>query len=610
VGEPGRRVLNDRYELDELIASGGMGQVWRGRDTRLGRSVAVKLLRSEYTGDPTFLARFRAEAHHAAALSHPNIAAVYDYGEATDVDGEHLAYLVMELVQGEALSTRLEEDGPLTPEATLSVLRQTAAALAEAHHVGLVHRDVKPGNILVEPSGRVKITDFGIAWSAGSVPLTEVGQVLGSPQYLPPELAVGDSPTPASDVYSLGLVGYECLTGQPAFDGENPVTIALKQVEEEPEPLPEDLPPGLRELVDVAVAKDPSERIPDGDAFVAAVDRVRAGRPVEGGHDHPSTTDALPLAGSLPPPVPRDSHESERHPPVAPRRRLRRVLPAVAALLVVVAGLAVVLGLTQGGGSLPEAAGTGTSQSAAIVLAADDYVGRPAEDVAAELSGLGFAVEQVVGVGVAAAPGTVTQVDPVGRELRTGDVVTVFVAGEEQPVPAGPDSAAPVGDPSDGAATAGGQLGAGVGAAARAGSAAAPVPGSSSAGTTAAGTTEPGTTEAAPTEAAPTEGAPTEGAPTEGAPTEGAPTEGAPPGTETTGTTEAAPSESASSESAPTETVPSESAPTESVPSETDPTESAPTETAEPSAAPSTGESGTSSSDAATLPSDPGTPTG
>src|SRR3954452_160998 len=153
-------MLDDRYELDELIATGGMGEVWRGRDTLLGRAVAVKVLRSEYTGDPTFLARFRAEATHAAALSHPNIAAVYDYGEVVcEDDGEHLAYLVMELVHGAPLSTVLRERGPLGTEATLSVLRQAAAALAEAHHVGLVHRDVKPGNILVAPGDTVKITD-------------------------------------------------------------------------------------------------------------------------------------------------------------------------------------------------------------------------------------------------------------------------------------------------------------------------------------------------------------------------------------------------------------------------------------------------------------------
>ncbi|MCW2618003.1 MAG: hypothetical protein JWR28_1152, partial [Modestobacter sp.] len=183
--EPGRKTLGDRYDLQALLAVGGMGQVWRAHDKLLGRSVAVKVLRSEYTGDALFLARFRAEAQHAAALSHPNIAAVYDYGEepAIDGSGEHLAYLVMELVEGESLSVTLARVGSLTPDRTLDVLRQTASALAAAHEAGVVHRDVKPGNVLLRGDGTVKITDFGIAWSAGSVPLTQTGQVVGTASY-------------------------------------------------------------------------------------------------------------------------------------------------------------------------------------------------------------------------------------------------------------------------------------------------------------------------------------------------------------------------------------------------------------------------------------------
>ena len=238
--EPGRRCLGDRYELHQLIAAGGMGQIWRGTDVALHRPVAVKVLRSEYTGDPSFLERFRAEAQHAASLSHPNIAAVFDYGEeiAQDGTGETMAYLVMELVEGEPLSALVAREGPLDTQTTLSLLRQTAFGLGEAHRAGMVHRDVKPGNILVRPDGSVKITDFGIAWSARSVALTRTGQVIGTPQYLSPEQAEGRLASPASDVYALGLIGYECLTGHPAFDGDNAVTIALKQVQQDPEPLP------------------------------------------------------------------------------------------------------------------------------------------------------------------------------------------------------------------------------------------------------------------------------------------------------------------------------------------------------------------------------------
>src|SRR3954462_11770917 len=286
VVEPARRTLADRYDLRALLAAGGMWQVWRAHDQLLGRPVAVKVLRNEYTGDELFLARFRAEAQHAAALSHPNIAAVYDYGEESTIDGsgEHLAYLVMELVEGESLSTLLARSGTLSPDRTLDVLRQTASALAAAHEAGVVHRDVKPGNVLVRWDGTVKITDFGIAWSAGSVPLTQTGQVVGTAAYLSPEQAAGAHASAASDVYALGMVGYECLAGRRAFDGENSVTIALRHLRDRPEPLPGDVPVGLRTLIERALVKDPGQRYPDGAAFVAAIDDLRAGRhlpPVE-----------------------------------------------------------------------------------------------------------------------------------------------------------------------------------------------------------------------------------------------------------------------------------------------------------------------------------------
>src|SRR5690348_14543591 len=278
-----------------------MGQVWRGTDVALHRPVAIKVLRSEYTGDPSFLARFRAEAQHAASLSHPNIAAVFDYGEevAQDGTGETMAYLVMELVAGEPLSALVAREGPLDTGTTLSLLRQTAFGLGEAHRAGLVHRDVKPGNILVRPDGAVKITDFGIAWSARSVALTRTGQVIGTPQYLSPEQAEGQLATPASDVYALGLIGYECLTGHPAFDGDNAVTIALKQVHQQPEPLPAELPDGVRTLVTRALVKDPRGRIRDGAAFAGAIETVLAGRPLP---DDPAPTTSVRPAGAVPPP--------------------------------------------------------------------------------------------------------------------------------------------------------------------------------------------------------------------------------------------------------------------------------------------------------------------
>jgi hypothetical protein len=417
VVEPGRRCLGDRYELHQLIAAGGMGQVWRGTDVALHRPVAIKVLRSEYTGDPSFLARFRAEAQHAASLSHPNIAAVFDYGEevAQDGTGETMAYLVMELVEGEPLSALVAREGPLGTETTLSLLRQTAFGLGEAHRAGMVHRDVKPGNILVRPDGAVKITDFGIAWSARSVALTRTGQVIGTPQYLSPEQAEGRLASPASDVYALGLIGYECLTGHPAFEGDNPVTIALKQVRQDPDPLPGELPPDVRQLIGRALVKDPAGRFADGAAFAAAIDDIVAGRPLQGA--------PITLAVAAAPPA------VVRHPTPRPRSRAAMVLLPVLGLLAG-AGIAVALLLAlsdhQGKGSPTVAAEQ--HQTGSLVLDAQDYVGRPVDDVAARLTGLGLQVQLRSEVRDDVVPEQVTAIDPAGTPLEAGDVVVVTYA--------------------------------------------------------------------------------------------------------------------------------------------------------------------------------------
>jgi serine/threonine-protein kinase len=445
VVEPGRRCLGDRYELHQLIAAGGMGQVWRGLDIALHRPVAVKVLRSEYTGDPTFLARFRAEAQHAASLSHPNIAAVFDYGEeiAQDGTGETLAYLVMELVEGEPLSTLVAREGPLSTEATLSLLRQTAFGLGEAHQAGLVHRDVKPGNILVRPDGSVKITDFGIAWSARSVALTRTGQVIGTPQYLSPEQAEGRPTTPASDVYALGLIGYECLTGHPAFDGDNAVTIALKQVQQEPEPLPGAVPVGVRGLISRALLKDPAARLPDGAAFVAAIDDVLAGRPLAAA---PATV-AVPAAATGEMPRPRAAGVVP--PGVAPTRAARsgggrsgavrspvrrvrsRLAMVLLPLLALLAGAGIAAALLQALAD-PEPSSTASAaeqrSNGSIVLDADDYIGRPVQEVAERLTALGLDVELREEVSEDTVPDRVTGVEPTGTSLEPGDTVIVTYA--------------------------------------------------------------------------------------------------------------------------------------------------------------------------------------
>jgi uncharacterized membrane protein YgcG len=430
VVEPGRRCLGDRYELHQLIAAGGMGQVWRGFDIALHRLVAVKVLRSEYTGDPTFVARFRVEAQHAASLSHPNIAAVFDYGEeiAQDGTGETLAYLVMELVEGEPLSTLLAREGPLGTTTTLSLLRQTAFGLGEAHRAGMVHRDVKPGNILVRPDGSVKITDFGIAWSARSVALTRTGQVIGTPQYLSPEQAEGRLATPASDVYGLGLIGYECLTGHPAFDGDNAVTIALKQVRQEPEPLPGTLPPGVRQLIARAVVKDPAARFADGAAFVAAIDDVLAGRDLPAA---PATV--VPPAAAVPPPRSASAQNGDTlsvtRPP-APRRRTG-VAMVLLPLLALLAGAGIAAGVLQAltDGAAPASTASAVEQrQGSIVLDAENYVGRPVHEVAEKLTALGLTVQLREVVTPDVVPDRVIGIDPAGVPLSSGDTVVVSYA--------------------------------------------------------------------------------------------------------------------------------------------------------------------------------------
>jgi serine/threonine-protein kinase len=277
-------LLSDRYRLTHRIAVGGMGEVWAADDTRLARKVAVKILRSELTSDPEFVDRFRAEARITASLNHSGIAAVYDYGEVASIAGgpRDTAYLVMELVTGEPLSAVLVRTPRLSVPRVLDVLEQSGRALQVPHARNLVHRDIKPGNLLITPAGHVKITDFGIAKVAHQVPVTRGGMVMGTAQYLSPEQAAGHEARPASDVYALGVVAYECLAGVRPFNGENPVAVAQAQVQDPPPPLPLDIPPAVVGLVMRMLAKDPGRRFPDGASLAAAVARVRAGGSVAG----------------------------------------------------------------------------------------------------------------------------------------------------------------------------------------------------------------------------------------------------------------------------------------------------------------------------------------
>jgi serine/threonine-protein kinase len=249
-----------------------MGEVWQATDLVIGRQVAIKILKDEYLGDPTFHERFRSEARHAALVNHEGIANVFDYGEE---DGS--AYLVMELVPGEALSSILEREHTLSTDKVLDIVAQTAAALHAAHAAGLVHRDIKPGNLLITPDGRVKITDFGIARIADQVPLTATGQVMGTVQYLSPEQASGHPASPTTDIYSLGIVAYECLAGRRPFTGESQVAIAMAQINEQPPPLPVTVSEPVRNLVYACIAKNPAERPSSAAQLARAATALRRG---------------------------------------------------------------------------------------------------------------------------------------------------------------------------------------------------------------------------------------------------------------------------------------------------------------------------------------------
>ena len=290
-------LLGDRYRLTELIARGGMGEVWCAADELLNRRVAIKVLRPELAGDSGFLGRFRAEARTTALISHPGIAALYDYGEQ---DGQ--AYLVMELVPGEPLSAMIGRAGAAGLELDLGLryVGQAAMALQAAHDSGVIHRDIKPANLMITPGGQVKITDFGIAKAVGDGSMTGTGIVMGTAHYLSPEQASGRDATPASDIYALGIVLHECLAGSRPFTGDNPVKIAMAQVNDQPPALPDTVPSQVRALAARMLAKDSAQRPVSAGVLAREVAGLRAGLRMD-----------VEIAGDFPPPTGRRRRMSE-----------------------------------------------------------------------------------------------------------------------------------------------------------------------------------------------------------------------------------------------------------------------------------------------------------
>ncbi len=304
-------VIDGRYEILSRIGTGGMADVYLARDQLLGRQVAVKLLHHRFAEDQEFVERFRREASSAAGLSHPNVVAIFDRGEW---DGTY--YIAMEYLPGRSLKTVIREQGPLDPVSAIDITVQILQASRFAHGRGVIHRDLKPHNVILDEEGRAKVTDFGIA-RAGASDMTLTGSIMGTAQYLSPEQAQGHAVSAASDLYAIGIVLYELLTGAVPFDGETAVTIALKQVSAVPPPpsaLNPAVPPELDAVVGRALAKDPAERFADAGEFLVALEYVRrtlVGDPNGAGNGPvPAATAALLLP--LAEPVPRARREDRR----------------------------------------------------------------------------------------------------------------------------------------------------------------------------------------------------------------------------------------------------------------------------------------------------------
>jgi eukaryotic-like serine/threonine-protein kinase len=414
--------IADRFTLEHRIAVGGMGEVWRAQDTLLSRRVAVKVLKPEYAADPSFLRRFRDEARHTAGLSHPGVASVFDYGELGD-----MAYLVMECVDGEPLSAMLAREGRLSVERSLDIVGQAGLALQAAHDLGVVHRDVKPANLLVRPDGVVKVTDFGIARVAGAAGITQTGFVVGTAAYLSPEQAAGRPTTPASDLYALGLVAYECLAGHRAFDAESAVATALAQINDPPPPLPPDVPGEVAAFVFRALDKDPKRRQPSAGDFGRTALALAAPTPPPPAGEAGSATAVTAVTNPVQPANPANPATKVLTSPVPPPRR-RSIDPrqrkARAAFIAV--GAAVVLA----GFGLLWALGTGPREVTVPPLAHERYA-----TAAGALRTLGLGVTRRDTHSALDAGTVVSQQPAAGSRLTAGSTVVLVVSDGPPTVP-------------------------------------------------------------------------------------------------------------------------------------------------------------------------------
>jgi serine/threonine-protein kinase len=451
-------LLAGRYRLESQIAAGGVGEVWRAEDTVLTRPVAVKLLRAEFAAHAETLARFRAEARHAGALSHPAIARVYDYGDPVP---PHPAFLVMELVDGPSLAAVLTA-GPLGAAQTMDVVAQVASGLQTAHTAALVHRDIKPANLLLAADGQVKITDFGIAHVAGSVPVTSTGIVMGTPAYIAPERVSGASATPAADLYSLGVVAYECLAGAPPFTGK-PLEVAVAHRDLPLPPFRHAVPGEVARLVGELTAKDPAARPASAQEIATRADRLR--EDMAGGVDGdaaawlysvPATIADIPAPGpaTSQPPTLRWGAGRARPRRAGRAGRSRRIAVAASAAAAVAALAVLALAVAPGSARAPAGAagpaGRASRHLAAkpspsvtpsqspspaasappapgtVEVTADSLVGQPLGLVRERLQLLGLAVRVERHVSHRET-GTVLAVQPSGK-VRPASTILVTVA--------------------------------------------------------------------------------------------------------------------------------------------------------------------------------------
>ncbi|MEC3914133.1 Stk1 family PASTA domain-containing Ser/Thr kinase [Nocardia sp. CDC160] len=421
--------LSSRYELGEIIGFGGMSEVHKARDLRLGRDVAIKVLRADLARDPTFYLRFKREAQNAAALNHPAIVAVYDTGEA-EVDGGPLPYIVMEYVDGDTLRDIVRGKGPLPPRRAMEVIADVCAALDFSHRNGIVHRDMKPANIMINRAGAVKVMDFGIARAIAdsSNPMTQTAAVIGTAQYLSPEQARGEQVDARSDVYSVGCVLYEILTGEPPFTGDSPVAVAYQHVREDPR-LPSQVHPGVpRELDSVilkAMSKNPANRYQTAAEMRADLIRVLGGQkptaPMIMTDEDRSFDDELPPPRSYRTVERRDDTTEQEIVEANPRRRTALIAILAAAAVAVVGVLGWML---IGPGSRPDQVTVPDVANQNYQLAQRDL----------EKAGFTVAIQQKNDPKV--AQGNVIATQPLGgSRVAKGSTVTIQVSAGPQQVP-------------------------------------------------------------------------------------------------------------------------------------------------------------------------------